>query len=1046
MSITQQLELQKILYECQGNEIIVQNQEQVYLDLQLIDQNVSSSLQITNIDFVQISNLVLSNIDNVFQRQLINFRQIENLNIKNLVISRLKNLEDFLISTFQINELVLGQVMINSVQSKYLLQLQSNNLTISQVTFENSDICFSSFEGTNKLSINNIQILINNLFFQFQECDRELTFTSQSKIITQNIDILVDNYRQSMLDYSKSYNFVHFYLIKNDVENRRIDIDRIYYKSSESSYQKGVIKLGTQSSTLKFVFVKQITFEQHNSKSFIQLLITNFEMCSINELNIVGFKASDSLKERESLIKFQNVNLFQIDQLTANQTAEIDGQIVQGYFGKQFTISHILMISQYIQSSIINLLSIQNVNIDYVDISDNHFEDYFIQVNQVQYFSLYSFKGEKCLIMQKSLFNLQNINRGVFQIIQLSKMNTNISYNIAIFQIELDTNFTQNSISFTQVEADLFSNNNIQFSIVYGSEYIFEMTNSQISNGSSKNFGGCLNFANSFKVVAYILNTTFKRCKSKFLGGAVSGIQNIDLFNVNFIECSSQIGGAIYILTNKSPNLPEKYFSQNIGYLAANNFNRDKLQLSILSILEINQSSNNITDLFLQTDGYLYPGLTYIFRLQISVDGEDYKTFADKNFFGNFYEFLQQPSRDFLSSTLPLLSSISFPYLLWCAQDISFKEELTKSLGNIQINFGELDELNTSQYKIYNGCKDQGMEKIYYQNNLQFICKYCEKMQVSQNGVCKNCPFNYFSDCYGNYSVLKQFYWRSHNSVDSKDIYFCSSNPQNCIGGIGIGNELCYEGHIGPQCLACDIYGSYWGERYSMIGSFQCVKCSSISLNTVKITKKLNLCFLSKQNGYILYRKDTFVKIPHFNLHQDFAISYSSSEYTSIGFLDLLITLMIPILICSTTIFVSIVVYFLNKRLFRRSLYASLLTLIYIFIIAFYSMLLEKSLSSFFCLDLDTNKSYSLIDLSLECGNSSELFKTQILRKNYILMGISTLINNENQKLLNNKKVIENYFILVGDISGSLIICDIKIKNINQIMVQKLHKVCRKQY
>ncbi|KAL4509457.1 hypothetical protein ABPG73_022673 [Tetrahymena malaccensis] len=391
---------------------------------------------------------------------------------------------------------------------------------------------------------------------------------------------------------------------------------------------------------------------------------------------------------------------------------------------------------------------------------------------------------------------------------------------IGFFQC-LDTNFNNNSITFEDVEADLASDNNIQFLILNGQKFFFLMSNSKITNGSSTNFGGCLYFDSSFKVSAYIQNSTFKRCKSKFLGGAISGIQNVRLKNVNFIECSSQIGGAIYTLT--SDNLPQEYFSQNTGYLAASNYNRDRLQISIQDILEINQSSDNVTDLFLQTDGYLYPGLTYILRLQISVDGEDYKNFTDKNFFGNLYEFLDQPSKYFISNTPPQLSSINFPYLLWCAQDISFHKDQTKQLGIINISFSELIELNTAGYKIFNGCKDQGMEKVFYQNNQQFICKYCQKMQVSNNGVCQNCPYNYFSDCYGNNSVLKQFYWRSNNSVDPKDIFYCFGNPQNCQGGSGIGNELCYEGHIGPQCLACDVYGSYWRERYSTIGFFQCL-------------------------------------------------------------------------------------------------------------------------------------------------------------------------------------------------------------------------------
>ncbi|KAL4498307.1 hypothetical protein ABPG73_006781 [Tetrahymena malaccensis] len=354
------------------------------------------------------------------------------------------------------------------------------------------------------------------------------------------------------------------------------------------------------------------------------------------------------------------------------------------------------------------------------------------------------------------------------------------------------------------------------------------MKDSYVANGSSINFGGCLDFRNSFESnrnqLINIKNTTFKNCRSKYLGGAISGIQAISLDDVSFIECSSQIGGAIYALPFLEFDLPDKYFSQNTGYLAANNYNEKTLQLNIIDILEINQNSQNDTDIFLQTGQYLYPGLTYVLRLQIQVDGEDYNTFTNKNFFGNMYEYISHNQNNFIYNTPQQLLSINFPFLIWQAQDISFKGKQEVQFDYVIINFVKNYYLDANQYQVYNGCNQQGMEKVYLDNqkNIQFICKYCQQMKVSYNGVCQTCSADYFSDCYRNYSNLKQFYWRSSYSVDQRDIFLCSNNPQSCQGGSGIGNELCYEGHIGPQCLACDIYGNYWGESYSTIGFFQC--------------------------------------------------------------------------------------------------------------------------------------------------------------------------------------------------------------------------------
>ncbi|EAR88713.2 dual specificity phosphatase domain protein (macronuclear) [Tetrahymena thermophila SB210] len=376
-----------------------------------------------------------------------------------------------------------------------------------------------------------------------------------------------------------------------------------------------------------------------------------------------------------------------------------------------------------------------------------------------------------------------------------------------------------------------------------GSQFSFEMSDSQIANGSSIDFGGCLDFFisqySNQNTDIKIYNSTFKKCKSQYLGGAISGIRDIiTLENVNFIECSSQIGGAIYSIPIIKFTLSDKYFSQNKGYLAANNYNQKKIQLNMLDILEFNQNSNNDTDLFQKTDEYLYPGLTYILRLYITVDGEDYYTFTNQNNFGNLYKYIFKPSNNFISNTPQQLLSINFPFLLWYAQDISFNGKQTAQFESFSIQFVSSFYLDTNQYKIYNGCKEQGMEKIYLNNqkNLQFICKYCQQMKVSYHGVCQNCPTDYFLNCYGNYSELKQFYWRSFYSVNPDDIFYCSNNPQSCSGGSGIGNQLCYEGHIGPQCLDCDINGSYWGERYSMVGFFQC-SCLYLIINIQK-TKK----------------------------------------------------------------------------------------------------------------------------------------------------------------------------------------------------------------
>ncbi|EAR88322.2 hypothetical protein TTHERM_01140380 (macronuclear) [Tetrahymena thermophila SB210] len=459
------------------------------------------------------------------------------------------------------------------------------------------------------------------------------------------------------------------------------------------------------------------------------------------------------------------------------------------------------------------------------------------------------------MINKVSLFNLKNIDSGVFEIIQIDKVNSDL-FKISIFQIELEYKQSKNSIYFSQIFADLQSQGFIQFLNLNGFSD-FKLDLSQILNGSSSDFGGCLNFMNTFQVnqisQVKISNSTFKQCKSKLLGGAISGVSTIGDQN-KFIQCTSQIGGAIYFIqkTDSIPNLNE--FSENTGYLAANNYNKYPLDLKIDEILEINNNNNNPnnSNLFIKTDQYLYPGLTYIIKFSIQVDGNWYDQYTDNNNFGNLYNFLISPSNNFVSTTPAQLFSLNYPFLIWSAQDVKFNGQQTVNLEVINISLVKLYSIKSSYYKIYNGCKEQGMERVYLQShqNTLFICKYCEQMKASYSGVCQSCQSDYFSQCYGNYSQLKQSYWRSKYSVESQDIYYCMNNPENCQGGSGIGNELCYEGHIGAQCLNCDIYGTYWNEKYSSVGFFQCVKCNSISSNAIKITILIVVLILSLSTSY----------------------------------------------------------------------------------------------------------------------------------------------------------------------------------------------------
>ncbi|KAL4498382.1 hypothetical protein ABPG72_013188 [Tetrahymena utriculariae] len=381
------------------------------------------------------------------------------------------------------------------------------------------------------------------------------------------------------------------------------------------------------------------------------------------------------------------------------------------------------------------------------------------------------------------------------------------------------------------------------------------------------------------------------------------------------------------------------------------------------AVITNKHSNTNGGNQFFQVDKYLYPGLTYIIKISINVDGVWYIQYNQQTKFDNIYDLVVDPTDNYLQTLLLMV--------------------------NNQKNLSQINQLN--QYSIYNGCKDQGMEKVYLdnQNKQQFICIYCEIMKVSQNGVCENCQTDYFTECYPNYSLLKQNYWRANYTINPQNIFFCSNNPQSYVGGSGVGNELCYQGHIGAQFQDGDIKGTFWEDRYSLVRFFQCTECSGISQNTVFMVSnqftQVDIISTFSNFSFLFYNP---LSSPFFSLNCLIS-HYRPNE--SIGFSNILLTFLIPLPLCCLIALCPVCFYIVNKICFRRSLQMTFLSFIYIFITVFDSILLEKTLSSFFCLNLEKDKSYSLIYLSLECKSSDELQKIQYLSLIILITFLITL-------------------------------------------------------
>ena len=76
-------------------------------------------------------------------------------------------------------------------------------------------------------------------------------------------------------------------------------------------------------------------------------------------------------------------------------------------------------------------------------------------------------------------------------------------------------------------------------------------------------------------------------------------------------------------------------------------------------------------------------------------------------------------------------------------------------------------------------------------------CGYGLYSLEENSPTCLTCPSN--AECLGGMILkLDPGYWRTDPFSDI--INLCYNRPENCLGGLGTGNQICLEGHIGALC------------------------------------------------------------------------------------------------------------------------------------------------------------------------------------------------------------------------------------------------------
>ncbi|EAS04042.2 hypothetical protein TTHERM_00994390 (macronuclear) [Tetrahymena thermophila SB210] len=298
--------------------------------------------------------------------------------------------------------------------------------------------------------------------------------------------------------------------------------------------------------------------------------------------------------------------------------------------------------------------------------------------------------------------------------------------------------------------------------------------------------------------------------------------EDVSIENVEFKYCSSFVGGALYV-SNQSvlSELKKIRFIENKAQLYGDNYSFQIQDIILTKIYEYNPQfqSTNLFLFELTNPIQLKRGLSYIITLEIKINDQYYPQTNQRIESLNMYPYLKDNSNFQVSSDI----NIQSPYLYYY-QDLLYRKDNFDI--EIQIMDYKYKAICNFKYQIQEDCP-QDMEKVIINQ------KYIDSN--SKRSYCKQCDYQYYSLCYANYSQIREGYWRKSYSLQNNEVVACSFSPQSCTGGYEIENKLCYEGHIGPQCLNCDIKGEYWNDSYSLYGNFQCTKCSQIQKNTIKV-------------------------------------------------------------------------------------------------------------------------------------------------------------------------------------------------------------------
>ncbi|CAD8094623.1 unnamed protein product [Paramecium sonneborni] len=778
------------------------------------------------------------------------------------------------LSQDQLNQIINKLLIIQNIGGALSIiaqQCQLINSSFKNLLAYKSLIINLKTQGKGIVNFNNLKMMhIYNINFNSTENDGSITIFSQYSLLNfQFIDIVffdvLNNLGSSILALTpsskqnkiliKNINIQNCFSLLNLFLKAHFQIN--YYKENQVSIINQTI---IQNKTSFIEYLKKLGSLNHFlTQNILQdNSIINLQGCklSVNQFVIEGvilssiFKIEDSYQLKinniyvyEVLLLFQ-INLFHIVQKSISTIFSFQNIIFQ-------SITNVNLINIDFKSQFINV-ELQQLNCDLENIIYSFYEE---ESNFIEFYNrLIKLNNSNNFI----LFYQSQSNNNRIQLSQISILNNDL-------QNFLSGIIYFNLINYSEINIkDVLCFKNIVN--LYGCIFVESISQSKsivkiLNSLFLKNNGGTGTAILIYNTIFLLSNSKIINNTAKYGGGGIYIQQQnhqIQLNQTLIINNRANQAGGIFINTINSTTFVKSLVWFNNASLPPNNLQ----ELPTLLELQINwQQMKSI--LIIKEDLQAQTLLMYPYKVidqgkliqakllmlpsnQIIKDYQIFNTQVQS--FQKYIEQMQiifknsmnEQLINFINSTCEIRQQLGQNdyFQTIKSEEIKFDQNINSfDLSTKSFSFDPFMS-DKFQEQILIGCKvDNSMQELYYRIQIKtFKCQLGE-FYIENN--CQLCQFKqgYYSVTYNatkcsifdskkfesitsNQIQLKIGYWRPNYFSD--EIEFCFKFKESCLGGWMVGDQICYQGHIGGLCEECDRFnirgdGLFFKNQYNSL-------------------------------------------------------------------------------------------------------------------------------------------------------------------------------------------------------------------------------------